>query len=216
MRSAGAALGRARMEQIAQHVDSPRIQLEAESTPTCWPDGAVPHAIRSEGRSTLLAPKAKKPRAGSCNQPPRRETGPVGGGVRCLAACGWSARRPRPGSGLWWNIRLRSLRSPPKSRLAERRLVAPLDPWFLRLRREERDRPSLRRTGGTAPSGRHVGVDSASSGTSVNQSATFSKSNCLTADFSFVGSPDGLPAIWPRSRRGEAQIGHGYKLVTVE
>ena len=67
------------MEQITQPVDAQRIRIEAESKPTCRPDGAAPR--RSErGPITLLAPKAKKTRARSCNQPLRRETGPLGGG----------------------------------------------------------------------------------------------------------------------------------------
>ena len=48
--------------------------------------GPTHHSKR--GPATLLAPKAKKPRAGSCNQPSPRDTGPVGrrGGPPCSLA----------------------------------------------------------------------------------------------------------------------------------
>lgn len=36
---------------------NPNVCLDVELQPTCWPDGAVPKAIRVENPITLLAPK---------------------------------------------------------------------------------------------------------------------------------------------------------------
>ena len=92
----------ARMEQITEHVDAPRIRLEADPTPTCRPDGAVHMRLEARAcpRSSRRRRRNQGPEDATSRFPARRALS--GGGCR-LPSSLQVGSPASPGWRLAWN-----------------------------------------------------------------------------------------------------------------